>query len=632
MRMFKTAGASMASVLALSFATMAASAPAASAVNVVPAVASQAVKFEVFLPLQNAAALDALLANQQNPASSSYHKWLTPAQFSQQFGPSATTVAGVKSALQAQGFSIVAVHSRSIQVAGTVAMVAHAFSTTLSNVQPQVGPARMVASPSLTLPAALKSAGAVIPEFSGLPLLHKHLQVATRSVPDNRNSLVGGYYYTDLKQAYDFPSYTSVVNGKRLDGTGVNVAILISNDVLDTDIADQFNHENFTQTTGKAPPTINRLLVNGGAPFDPNLSDEASLDVQMVLGGAPGANVTLVNIPNLSDENTLAGYLTIVEANTFDIVNSSFGGCDAFYQPAYNEGVDFTGVLEVYDTLFKQGNSQGITFVASSGDSGGLSCPDPHYITGSIVGTSGPGNPATPSRFVAGVEEPASSPHVTAVGGTNLITTTPPSPQTVPATLTSAYVGENAYGDPELAYDPYGEGALVYGGYWGAGGGISSYYPKPSYQNLVNSGSSTFRTTPDIGMHVGGCPGGIAVLPCGPNRSYVIVYLNGTRIGLIGTSIASPEFVGAVALYNEKTGARSGNLNTYLYTAGADQTSGAKGQVYNRAISGFDGKYTNQTPSSGYDYLVGNGTPKVRALFGMSALQAAGVPQSASNP
>ena len=584
----------------------------------------QTVNFSVYLPLRNTAALDQLLADQQNKASPSYQKWLTPAQFAAQFGPTATSISNVEKALQAQGLTVSALHSRSIDVTGTAAGVSKAFATSLQIVQPRKGPMRMVATTPLVLSSVLKAEGAVVPRFAGLPLHQSHAKIVPLASPDNRYSNVGGYWFTDLKQAYGFPSYQATTHGKRLDGTGVSAAIVISNDVLDSDVQAQFDHEKFTAITGKPAPKVKRLLINGGAPFDPNASAEASLDVQMVLGGAPGASVTLVNIPDLSDDNIMAGYEAIVESNAYDIVNSSFGGCELFYTAAYNGGVDYTSILQTYESIFKQGNAQGITFVASSGDSGGLGCTTPDYFSGS---------PTAMPKFIAGVESPADSPSVTAVGGTNLITTTPPSPQTTPAQLNSAYASEQAYGDPEIPYDPYGVGVNVTGGYWGAGGGKSVIFKQPAYQNLTLNGADT-RTLPDVGMHVGGCPGGISVLPCGPNRSYVIIYLDGEEIGLIGTSVASPEFVGATALFIEQLGGRVGNLNNYLYAAGAVQSlTGGLVSGYHRYIPGFDGKYDNKFPNGAvYDYLVGQGTPKVKDLFLMSGVAAAGVPQTPSNP
>ena len=578
---------------------------------------TQVVSFSVYIPVRNQAALDALAAAQQTPGSPSYHKWLTAAQFNAQFGPTQTSIANVTTALQGQGFTVAGVTGRAVQVTGTAAMVAHAFSTTLSAVTPRAGRTQLVAQTALTLPAALKAEGATIAAFTGLARQHANSQGKTVALanPNNRYSPSGGYWYDDLKQAYDYPSYQS------FDGTGANVAIVISNDALDSDITAMFNHEKFSAITGKPAPALTHIMVDGGAPFDVNASFEASLDVQQVFGGAPGANVSIVDIPNLDDDVIMDGYNYVVNNNApngkpYELVNSSFGGCELFYTAAYNGGTDFTYILAQYNSIFEQGNAEGITFVASSGDSGGLECPDTNYFASSSA--------TAPSRFLPGIEFPASSPYVTAVGGTNLVTTyNPPS-------LNSAYVMENGLGDPELPYDPYGVGVNVNGGFWGAGGGVSSVFTKPSYQALVNTGAS-FRTTPDIGMQVGGCPGGISITPCGPNRSYVIIYDGGSEYGVIGTSVSSPEFVGALALYVEKVGGGLGNVNSFLYTQGAHQTAGA-GSYYNRYIPGFDGRYTNTTPTANYNYIVGNGTPKVRSLFGMTDVPAAGSPQTSSNP
>src|SRR5258707_9742295 len=52
-------------------------------------------------------ALDKLLADQQNPRSASYHKWLTPQQYADRFGLSAKDLKALVDWLQAQGFTIV---------------------------------------------------------------------------------------------------------------------------------------------------------------------------------------------------------------------------------------------------------------------------------------------------------------------------------------------------------------------------------------------------------------------------------------------------------------------------------------------------------------------------------------------
>ena len=96
------------------------------------------------------------------------------------------------------------------------------------------------------------------------------------------------------------------------------------------DLAAFFNHEKFIENGGTALPTVNTVLIDGGGTQDGPGSFEASLDVQQVAGGAPGANITLVSLPDLSDDSITDGYNYIVNQNRYDIVSSSFGECEQF--------------------------------------------------------------------------------------------------------------------------------------------------------------------------------------------------------------------------------------------------------------------------------------------------------------
>jgi subtilase family serine protease len=397
--------------------------------------------------------------------------------------------------------------------------------------------------------------------------------------------------------------------------------------IFPNDVAAAFNHEKFTAITGKPVPTVTTVKIDGGGVYDGYGSFEASLDVQQVLGGAPGANVTLVSIPDLSDQSIIDGYSYIVDSNQYDIVNSSFGGCENVYTRQYNKGTDFTYILQIEDEIYLQGNAQGITFVASSGDEGALECPTPDYLYG--------GNHAV---FVKGASSPADDPNVTAVGGGNLITG-----QTA-GSLDSPYVRESAYGDPEAPYDIYGLGVNVAKGIWGAGGGVSAIFGRPAYQALVKTNSPAWRTLPDVGMQVGGLGfSGVAceAITCGADDSSVLtaygVGLGGGYYYTIGTSVSSPEFVGALALY-EQGAHRQGNVNTYLYQAAAAQNAAggasapADKQYFHRNIPGYDGAYTGGQPNANYNYIYGNGSPDVRKLFGLTGYAPAGTPQTAGNP
>ena len=79
------------------------------------------------------AALDQLLADQQNPSSPRYRQWLTPEQFAASFGLSPTDMATAKTWLEAQGFTVteIARGRTFISFTGSVAQANQAFGLTM---------------------------------------------------------------------------------------------------------------------------------------------------------------------------------------------------------------------------------------------------------------------------------------------------------------------------------------------------------------------------------------------------------------------------------------------------------------------------------------------------------------------
>ena len=618
----------------------AACAPRAAIAAPVPlrAEAARPVAFDVMMPLRNADTLEAFVAALHDPASPSYHKWLTPAQFGLRFGPESSKVAAVAASLRARGFDVT-VQTRSLHVTGTAAQVEANFATRLLLGRTPEGVTHVMQERPVTLPSEIAAAGAQIYSFSP-HVAHVHSRRATGPInPANRYSPTGTYWFDDLKQAYGYPAVTATVTAadgttQPYDGTGVTLGVLMSSDIFDTDLAATFDHENWSTISGKPDPTLfARRYINGGASTASPALDEASLDTQEELTGAPGAHVVLYDIPDLSDGNVTAGYIAIDERNEVDLVSSSFGGCELSYTKAYNGGTSYLGILQSEHELFLQGNAQGITFLASSGDNAGKECPDITYSDGLGNGV-----------FQKGISEPAADPAVTAVGGTNVITGYNED------SLDSPYIGENGWTDPEVPYDYYGTGYTVSAGFWGAGGGYSQVFAQPKYQTLVSTGSTTRRSTPDIGMQVGGCPGGISVLDANgtcsgggikkdgngnSQRSAVVVAIGagqkgGGFFGLIGTSVSSPELAGATALLIERKG-RMGNLNTYIYGLAARQAAG-KGVYFHTAIPGFNGlRDTDLGPT--YGLTAGVGTPIVARFVGAPGnTPLTGTPQTPGNP
>jgi len=215
-----------------------------------PAAIGQQAQFNIHLPLQNAAELDQLLVDLHTAGSPNYRQWLTPAEFRQRFGPSPTTVAQLTADLTARGLTVVKTHSHGLTVQGNVGAIQKLIGVPLSEAVRQNGTRTLVATGPHKLPSLYVQAGAHVAGFSAAVRNHPH-SVQAGVVPANRYSPVGPYWFTDLKEAYDFPSYLS------LTGKGRTVAVLMSCDFLDGDMAAYFGHEKL------AVPTIVRKPVDG---------------------------------------------------------------------------------------------------------------------------------------------------------------------------------------------------------------------------------------------------------------------------------------------------------------------------------------------------------------------------------
>ena len=515
-------------------------------------------------------------------------------------------------------------NAHGLRVRGTAAAVTQAFSTPLLKISKQ-SHTRFQARRALQVPSELAAIELRITGLDALPEHHVHARVAGRAPRPRATTATAprALLVHDLKQAYDYPAYSAST-----DGSGVSVAVLMSDLIFPDDVAAMFNHEKYTARTGKPVPTVTTVTVDGGGVTDGNGSVEASLDVQQVLGGAPGAKVTLVSIPDLSDDHIMDGYQYIIDANKYDIVNSSFGGCELNYTAAYNNGIDFTYILQQYHELFQQGNAQGITFVASSGDEGGLECPSANYF-----------NAHPSARFVAQRQHARGRPrrdrrrrrqpghddfhHHAGVGlrarererrPGGAVRHLPPRLERVGRLLGRGRRRQRRFqeaGVPvprqhrlgQVAHDPRRRHAR-------------RRLPGPGRQ--LRSGRQRVITAYDVDDTV-----------------------NGGFFTLIGTSISSPEFVGALALFEQQLGKKNhrlGNVNNYLYAAGALQTllggtrRPAEFQFYHRNNPGYNGVVYDNFPSYNYNYVYGNGSPDVRKLFGLTGYKAAGVPQTPSNP
>ena len=179
------------------------------------------------------------------------------------------------------------------------------------------------------------------------------------------------------------------------------------------------------------------------------------------------------------------------------------------------------GIIQAENIILTQLAAQGITVLASSGDRGA------YGTTGSFQ------EPTT-----LNVNDPSAQPLVTSVGGTTLST----GPH-------ESFNGEVVWND--LTID---EGAT--------GGGVSSYWPIPSWQTIANAdsngGSITNRNLPDVAA-VGDPLTGVAVYSA----------VNGGWLEIGGTSVATPIWAGYLSILNSGleylNGDHIGFFNPTLY-------------------------------------------------------------------
>jgi hypothetical protein len=191
--------------------------------------------------------------------------------------------------------------------------------------------------------------------------------------------------------------------------------------------------------------TYTNVPVDGGGPVD--TVGEATLDVETIVGIAPGANLIDYDVPGLDDQSVEDAYNKAVSDNLADAVNSSFGGC---------ESADPTGDMAA-DAIAVQGAAKGITFIGTTGDTGSDECN------------------TTPPNSPPGVSS-NNGPHFLSVGSVDF------TQDSTTGALTSVF----------YAFDPSNN--------FLSGGGVSTVYPLPSYQvgipNIITSG----RNQPDISL------------------------------------------------------------------------------------------------------------------------------------
>jgi subtilase family serine protease len=417
----------------------------------------------------------------------------------------------------------------------------------------------LAALPTLRSPtAAAAPPGAVHPLH--VQLTHTPQQTPPTTADCLLNFGIHCYQPFQLAQAYNF----APLRAAGIDGRGRTIVIV---DAFGSPTIEHDLHV-FDQQFGLPdPPSLTILQPSGPVPaFDPTNSDmvnwgvETSLDVEWAHVFAPGAAIILVETP-VSETEGVQGFPEIVHAENYiidhdlgDVISQSFGATEETF-PSNKS------IFELR-SAFENAAAHKVTVLAGSGDEGST-----NFEVNLIDLYPMPVN-----------SWPSSDPLVTSVGGTKL-------------TLDAA--GNRLA--PDVVWND---------GFAAGGGGVSAVFHRPEFQDRVRAIVGKQRGTPDISLSAA-CDGAVNVylsfIP-GAEGYYLIC----------GTSEATPEFAGIVAMADQAAGRRLGLLGPALYELGkhsiVDITQGNNGIApftnsdgITYTVPGYDG-------APGYDLASGLGT------------------------
>jgi uncharacterized repeat protein (TIGR03803 family) len=493
--------------------------PPAAAKNAAPAGPTSRwtrLDLSISLPWRNQDALARLLHELYDPASPNYHRYLTPQQFADQFGPTEEDYDAVIRFAESHGLTVTARHPNRalLDVRGPVASIERAFHVTLRSYQHPKESRTFFApdrAPSVDLSVPLLAVSGLDNYF--VPRSQLKTIPLDRPRPEDGSGPFAKYLGYDFRRAY--------IPGVSLTGTGQTVALVEFDAYFPQDVAA------YKALAGLPDVPITEVRLDGfsGSPGQENI--EVALDIDMAISMAPGLSQVVVYEGIYPQVNSV---LSRIATDKLALQISS-----SWILPTDAATVQ----------IFQQYAAQGQSYYNASGDSG------------AVVG------PATP---------PTDNPYITVAGGTLLNMTTGG----------GAYISET--------------------GWPGSGGGISTTYNIPSWQQGIdmslNQGSTTMRNYPDVSMVA---------------SDVWLIANNGGRYAVYGTSIAAPLWAGFNALVNQLAIANGqsavGFINPALYALArsANFTS-----LFHDITTGNNTNSQSPTrffDTTGYDLVTGWGSP-----------------------
>jgi hypothetical protein len=583
----------------------------------------------IVLKPRDPAALAAYAEAVSTPGSPVYRRYIKPAQFARRFGPSRATAAAVAASLRAHGLrpGRRSANGLSFTVVAGAGLVERAFALSFASFALPGGHTAVLNTLAPAVDAPIAGALQGVLGLSSLAGMHP-LRVASTQVPGAR--LAATHLATALlpttrrasaplptahavaaqlatggpqpcaaaslaakaQSAYTSDQIASAYNFSGLyaqgdEGQGETVA------VYELEPYDPADIEAYEQCYG-IDTSITPVGVDGGAGSPGPGSGEAALDIEQLIAFAPRARVLVYEGPNASSNGPGSGpydvFSEIISQDRAQILTNSWGNCEP------DEGSQDAAAENV---LFEEAAAQGQTVLSAAGDDGSEDCYG--Y------------NPGSLAESELSVDDPASQPFVTGVGGSSLQALGPP--------LTETVWNDGIDGGGATGIQP-GAG----------GGGISAFWGMPAYQadapaalNVIERFSSASPCHADAG-YCREIPDVSA--DADPDFGYLIFYNGSGQAsgaptgwqGTGGTSGAAPLWAALFALADGAPachGLPVGFVNPALYGAAAGT---GKGTYFHDVTSGDndftqlgDGRYP---AGVGYDMASGVGSPDAAALAG----------------
>ncbi len=530
-------------------------------------------------PLQLAALVRAV----STPGSPLYRHYLTRAAFADRFGASRATVARVARVLQSLGLGRghTAADNLSITVRAPAGIVEAALHVALARLRLPGGPAGFATLDRPSLPGGV---AASVQAVIGLDTLAAaHPAGLTRAVPVPRAVATSPRVHpAEPPAAGPVPCASAVQTGQAFTGYTANqIAQAYGFDPLyQAGDLGAGQRVGLIEFAGYAPSDVQAYLacyglhtsvtlvpVAGGAKVGPGTS-EATIDIEDLAGLVPSAQLVVYEGPNGANQVIYSTYSQAISQDQVRVLSTSWGSCEA----------DATGggFLASENSLFQEAAAQGQTIVAAAGDDGSEDCLGSDKVK------------------TLAVDDPASQPTVTGVGGTDLQALGPPPTETV-------------------WRDDLGAG----------GGGISSRWPQPSWQagpGVVSSYTSGLpcrnpagacREVPDVSASAAAGHPYVAYCRSGDCTS------SAGWMAFFGTSLATPVWAAVATLADQACTAVGdapvGFLNPALYQLAASASSPFNDVTQgNNDFTGTNGGAYPATP--GYDMASGLGSPRASAL------------------